>query len=356
MYRYGLVAVAMVILGGCSTQMVDNSPSHPTSVINAKTSFVGPYIPDSHGVQTVYTRPDMRRIQNKLEHDSFFMRWADYNKSDIFRLDQSKLYELDHDDETYLECPITGCISKSLLDRMKESGKKSEDDEQYQSYDDLGCKVTLASNKFDVRATGNKRKFGGLEAAEYDVEWKVEMKDPAGKIDMNRLHFVFWTATPNAEMQQAWKVHRQAMEKFIAAKGGDPLMRLLGPDGFEALAAFTGDVQKSDKRQYNAFTRKMATIKGYPLSIKAEWFQKRGGTCEAQKAKSGTKSSSPTDLAGMAKSMIGGFLEKKKEAIVAEWDKEPLVRYIYEVTAVEQKAVKDSAFEVPKGYKMEDRQ
>lgn len=355
MYRKGLLAAAIVSLTGCATQMVDNSPSHPTSVIHAKTSIVGPYIPDSHGDQTVYTRPDMRRIQDKVEHDSFFMGWADFNISDIFRMDQKKLYVVDHDDESYMECPLSGCISKSLMERMKEAGKKSEDEEQYQSYEERGCQMKLASNKFDVKATGNTRKFGGLDANEYTVDWKVEMKDEAGKIDLNHLHFVFWTSTPTTDMQQAWKVHRQAMEKFLAAKGNDPLLRLLGEEGFEALAAFTGDIKKADKAKYNAFSRKIATIKGYPLSIKAEWFQKKGGACEVTKQAS-SKSSSPTDLAGMAKSMLGNFLEKKKEAIVAEWDKEPLVRYIYEVTDVKQQPVKDSAFDVPKGYKLADRQ
>jgi hypothetical protein len=181
------------------------------------------------------------------------------------------------------------------------------------------------------------------------------MKDETGKIDMNRLRFVFWTTTPNAEMHQAWKVHRQAMDKFIAAKGGDPLVRLLGPEGFAALAAFTGDIEKADKRKYSAFARKMATIKGYPLSIKAEWFQKKGGACEVKQAKS-NRSSSPTDLKGMAMSMVGGFIDKKKKAMMAEWSKEPLIRYIYEITEVAQKPVRDSAFEVPKGYKMADRQ
>lgn len=356
MYRKGLMAAAIVTLCGCATQIVDNSPSRPTSVVKAKTSIVGPYIPDSHGNQTVFTRPDMRRIHTKVEHDSFFMGWANFDTSDIFRMDQKKLYVVDHEDETYMECPISGCISKSLMDRMKETGKKSEDEERYQSYEERGCDMALASNKFDVKKTGKSRKFGGLDANEYTVEWKVEMKDKAGKTDMSRLNFVFWTTSPNAEMQQAWKTHRQAMDKYLAAKGGDPLLRLLGEEGFEALAAFTGDIQKTDKRKYNAFTKKLATIEGYPLSIKAEWFQKSGGACEVSKEKSASKSSSPSDLAGMAKSMLGNFLEKKKDAIVAEWNKEPVVRYIYEITAVNQQAVKDSAFEVPKGYKMEDRQ
>ncbi len=355
MYQKGLVAAVVVVLCGCAGQPTDNSPSHSTSVINAKTTIVGTFIPDSHGTQTVYTRPNMRNIRSKLEHDSFFMGWADFDKSDLFRIDQKTRYEIDHDNESYIECPISGCTNPSLLERMKSAGKKSEDDNSYQSYDERGCKMTMASNKFDVRATGNTRKFGGLDASEYTVDWKVEMKDDVGKVDMNQLRFVFWTTTPNADMQQAWKVHSQAMDKYLAARGSDPLLRLLGEDGFAALAAFTGDIKKTDPRKYNTFTRKLATIKGYPLSIKAEWFQKPGGACEVARKSSSSKSSS-TDLASMAKSMVGSFLEKKRDAIVAEWDKEPRIRYIYEITAVNQQSVKDSMFEVPRGYKMEDRQ
>ena len=358
MYGKGVSAIAILGLCGCAAQPVDNSPSHATSKINAKYVLTGAYVPDFNGVQTVYTRPEMRRIHNKTEFDSFFMRRANSDQSSLFRIDQKKLYELDHKNETYMGCPISGCTQQSLLERIKNAGTRSEDEEEYRSYDERGCKTTLASNTFEVKDTGQTRILSGLDANEYTVDWKVEFKDQAGKVDMNHLRFVFWTTTPTADMQQAWKVHRQATDNYLTAKGDDPWLRLLGKEGFQALSAFTGDIEKADRQHYVKVGKQLATIKGYPLSIKAEWFQKLGGTCDQGKSESSAKPklTASTDLAGMAKSMVGSFLDKKRDAMLAEWNKEPRIRYIYEITGVQQVAVKDSVFELPQGYKMEDRQ
>lgn len=354
MYRKGLLAAAITVLSGCATPVVDNTPANPTSVVKVKLVMNGLLVPDHTGQQTVYTRADRRRIHTIRNHDSFLMRWLDADESDIFRLDQNKVWMVNHRKETYTECPISGCVHRNPLEEAKASGKKSEDEAEYKSYEERACKVDLANNDFTVKATGSTRKFGNLDAQEYTAEWKIDFKDKLGKKDTNLVRFVFWTTTPTAEMNQAWAVHREATNAYLAQQGDDPLRRLVGNELFLSISAFTGDIEKTDKKQYNAVTRKLSQIKGYPLSIKFEWFQKLEA-CQEPKEQT-QKEETPTSLQGFAKSMLSSLAKEKRQEIVDEWMKEPRIRYIYEITDVQQELVKDSVFEVPSGYRMVDRQ
>ncbi|MGL1958651.1 MAG: hypothetical protein OCD00_15195 [Colwellia sp.] len=96
-------------LSACATTQVDNTPKNPTSVVTAKFTINGLYLPDHHGTQTVYTRENMRAIDQKAEFDSFYMGWADYDNTTIFRITENLLWQIDHDKKSYSECPLSGC-------------------------------------------------------------------------------------------------------------------------------------------------------------------------------------------------------------------------------------------------------
>ncbi|WP_020408629.1 hypothetical protein [Hahella ganghwensis] len=353
---FSLTAVSFTLVA-CAGKPVDNSPSHPTSVLKANYTLNGLYVPDFTGKQTVYTREDRRRIDNDTDFDSFLMRWANTDLSDIARVDKKLIWRLDNDKENYRECPMSGCKEVSLLDQLSDRNATQEDDsEDYESYEEMGCQVTLANNTFDVTPTGNERVISGLNANEYTVEWKTEFADQAGKKDTNLVKFVFWTTTPTADMNTAWKTNRAFQESYLEETKNDPLRNLLGKEGYMALAAFSGDVEKTDKKQYKGFLKALNKIEGYPLSIKLEWFR-QANACQTQRApkqKEGVDFSN--GLEGAAMSMVGNFLEGQKDKIIAEWQKDALVRYIYEVTYVSEDLVKDSVFNVPQGYVLADRQ
>lgn len=343
-------------VAACATKIIDNTPKNKTSVLTAEYAINGLYAPDLHGKQTVYTRSDKRRLDEQVEFDSFIMRWANYNVSDIFRIDQKLLWSLDHDKETYRECPIAGCASPfaALMDEPKEENKE----ESYESYEERGCQVSLAKNDFKVTATGKDRVIAGLDSQEYTVNWTTEFKDPAGKIDKNVVQFVFWTTTPTAEMNEAWKIQREATDNYLNAIGDDnALLKLLGKDGFKAISAFSGDIEKTDSEKFNTFTRELGKIKGYPLSIKLEWFQKNEACKVAEKQSGGLGGLDFSGgLGGAAQSLAGGFLSGQKDKLLESWEKDARVRYIYEVKSVSQQLVHDSKFDVPANYKLMDRQ
>jgi len=156
-------------------------------------------------------------------------------------------------------------------------------------------------------------------------------------------------------MQNAWKVNRALQRNLVESEGQDPLSRLLGKDAYMSLAAVTGDIEKTDAESYGDFMHELNTIKGYPLSIKIEWLR-RDDACQAARNKTTPGLDLTNGLEGAAKSLVTGFVDQQKQKILNEWQKKPLVTYIYEVTYVKEEMVNDSIFELPLGYRMVDRQ
>jgi len=84
--------------------------------------------------------------------------------------------------------------------------------------------------------------------------------------------------------------------------------------------------------QYKGFLKALNKIEGYPLSIKFEWFQ-QSNACQAERSpKKKERVDFSNGLEGAAMSMVGNFLDKQKDKIIGEWQKDALVRYIYEAT------------------------
>ena len=357
--RPSLIAISSAaLMAGCASNVQqDTSPKNPTSVLHATYSFNGAFVPDSSGKQTVYTRANMRRIDNALKHDSILMRWANLDTSDIFRMDRKLLWLLDNDERSYRECPLSGCLVSPLFPDLV--GNDSSEEEEYETYEDRQCKVTLAVNDFSVKETGNTRSIEGLEASEYVVRWQTKMEDEQGRADVNLLRFVFWTAPPTQAMNEAWRVHSEAMDNYLnAIDDNEPLVRLLGRDGFKAIAAFTGDIEKTDGSAYGSWINELSKIEGYPLSIKMEWFQNNQACPKPEKIKS-TDIDLTQGVDGLkvaAGNLLGNIVNKKKAELLAAWEKEPKVRYIYEVNSIAEEPVHDSVFNVPTDYKIEDRQ
>ncbi|MBU2923457.1 hypothetical protein Q4530_15155 [Colwellia sp. 1_MG-2023] len=356
-----IIALAVAsVLASCAAPPVDNTPKNPTSVITAKFSINGLYLPDHAGKQTVYTREDMRAIHQKAEFDSFYMGWANYDTTNIFRMTENLLWEVDNDRETYRECKLSGCTD--LFENfMAKTQASSEEEEEYETYEERGCAVTLDKNDFTVVATNSTRQIGGLPAQEYTATWVTEFKDSAGKVDLNLLQFVFWTTTPTAEMTHAWKVHEKATDNYLDTVGdNNALVRLLGKDGYKAISAFSGDVEKTDKMQFNSITQKLSTIEGYPLSVKMEWFQKSEACPVAKKKRADKPLDFSQGLGNAASSFLGNIIkdeaDKIVDGVVDEWKKDARVRYIYEVTSVSEKQIHDSQFNIPHGYTIDDRQ
>ncbi|PKF62983.1 hypothetical protein CW745_06035 [Psychromonas sp. psych-6C06] len=355
-----LALMATGLITACANTAVDNTPQHPTSVLTAKYTLNGLYIPDHQGVQTVYTQADKRTIHEKAEFDSFYMAWANYDTSVVFRIDQNLLLNIDHEDESYLECPLAGC-KNPLEEYMAKVEESPEEEEEYESYEDKSCQVSVVENNYEVNKTGQQRSISGLPTEEYTLTWTLSFEDEKGKKDTNLIQFIFWTTTPNAEIKKAWKVHQTATDNYLDAVGdNNAIVRLLGKEGYKAISSFTGDIEKTDSEALSEFVAELNKIQGYPLSIKFEWFQDNKACAEVKPKKESAKLDLNADLADTATNFLGGLLkdeaEKNADKVIAEWMKDARVRYIYDVTSVSEKMINDSKFEVPANYKLIDRQ
>ncbi|GAA3961388.1 hypothetical protein [Allohahella marinimesophila] len=343
------------ILAACAGKTVDTTPTNPTAVVEAKFTVNGRFVPDFSGVQTVYTRDDMRSIKQKTEFDSFVMRWLNSDVQDIFRLDKNLVWQVDFDNETYQECSLTGCTSGLEAWNEKTDSDEEEDTEDYESYEELGCQVELVRNDTEVKSTGKQRVISGMDAREYTMDWVVEFQDSAKRKDKSTVSFVFWTTDPDESMQAVWRTHNQFTEGYLkATKDSDPMIRLLGREGVRALSAFTGDIEKTDAEEFNDFTRSLAKIEGYPLSIKVEWYSDTKACQEARAPKASTASGG--SLEDQAMDVVGGFFSKQAEKMVTGDKTDPNVRYIYEVTSASEQPIRDSQFAVPADFTLQNRQ
>lgn len=88
----------------------------------------------------------------------------------------------------------------------------------------------------------------------------------------------------------------------------------------------------------------MSALKGYPISIKLDWYLGAGNTCPEVAAERNAKTEKNDDQidlkdpVGSLGSLAGGFLKAKAKAAVAkkfERDSaKPLLRFVYDVTSV----------------------
>lgn len=349
-----MVVASAALLSACSTPVKDTTPTNPTTVVTAKYSMSGLYLPDGQGFQTTYTRPLMRHIQSEFEADSFMSSLANFKRSDVYRFERNLLWEIDHDSETYRECPLEGCTTFSFTEEFE------EEEEESPSYEEMSCSVTLKKNEFEVKPTGKTRTISGMQTNEYSVTWHVVFEDDKQKTDQNLLRFSVWTAKPDSTLKQAWKTHQQATDNYLNAVGDNhPLARILGRDGYKAISVFAGDIESTDPTAINPVFNKLQVIKGYPLSLKMEFFQ-QSNACQEEKLKTSTAkldfSNGVDGLTESATDLVGDLFSKKVDEQVREWQKDALIRYVYEVTSVKEEGVRDSKFEVPANYRLSDRQ
>jgi len=347
------LAVSFAVVG-CASQSVDNSPKITGAVVNTEYTINGQILPDFTGKQVVHTTADKRSIRDTIKFDSFIMRWANSDEADIARLDLNKAYDVNYKSKKYSECPLDGCNATSYFDQFKnQEGAETEDD--YQDYEELGCTVDMVNNDFSVTKTGVKRQLNGFPVEQYTVLWTVEYQDNVGKKDLNEISFDFWTTNVNATMNDVWKVHGQFQDGIANTTKNDPIMRLLGANGYKALAAFTGDMNNQENQFGGEIGKKLATIEGYPISIKLEWVRD-SQACQQEKSANAQSLDMSEGLGGVGKQLLGNLAKKGGDMLLNDWSKQPLVRYVYEVKSVSMTDFSESVFNVPAGFDLVDRQ
>ena len=345
-------AIAVAALTACQTQSVDTTPKVTVAQVNAEYSINGTLVPDFNGTQVVYTQADKRSIRDTIKFKNFLMKWANSEEADIARIDLNKAYKVNYKKKEYSECALSGCQEQSILDQFEQSEEETED---YQDYEELGCQVELVTNDFDVTKTGKQRKINGFDVSNYQVMWKTEYQDSTGAKDLNLISFDFWTTNPDANIHEVWSVHGQFQDAIAQKAANDPLVRILGPKGYKALAAFTGDTNNQENQFGGIVGKKLAQVEGYPISIKLEWLRD-SKACQAEKQAYQETLNLDEGIEGVGKQLLGNLAKKGTDKLLESWQSKPLVRYVYEIKSVAMTNVHESNFSVPSDYDLVDRQ
>lgn len=355
-----LALCAMLPACGATNQVIeDTSPQHKTVVFNAKGVINGYVFPDFSFTQHVYTRPDRRTIAMNGKYDSWMARQflGEINDTVIFRMDRDLRWVLmqQKNEKKYLECQLSGCAKDILLQMDKKQDSNNEQQFDYTPNDSAECKLKLTKNSFTLNPTGQRRKIAGYWTREYKGTWVIEYRDDKGRRDVNRLNLVFWNTEPTATMNEAWKVDGEATHAYLSRIKQDknPLAKYLPDSIFMGLSAFSGDTSKQSRVWRTHLAKELSKAKGYPMSIKTEWYLDRKACVEAKPVKHSVDWSNPLQA---LKDSASQYVGKQTRKMFMPNPHEPVFRYIYDVTSVAIEPVHDSVFEVPQGYQLVSRE
>ena len=125
---------------------------------------------------------------------------------------------------------------------------------------------------------------------------------------------------------------------------------------YGVLTGFSGDIEKDeDKQKVRDVLSKLSIIKGYPISMKVEWFADENECLEKQEPEEKEDGIDFSDPEEALKDIVGGLFKKSIEKKFQRNPEEPILRYILEVKNISMESVNDGKFEVPSDYKLMDR-
>jgi len=348
-----VIAVAAGIAGCAQPPVVDNTPENPTAVFETVVSSSGiagmfPFeTTDKH-----YVRADMRRDERAGRGTGTFSgflvtRMMGPGDASIARADRKLLWMLNHGRKEYLECPLQGCAMPGGAEAQKPQAQREE---QKQKAED-GCVMRVASTKFDVTPTGEKRVLNGFNTEQYQGAWVVRMQDSAKRITTSTVKLDVWTTAMNAQMRQALDTEAafgralRASAPGAAPAAGKPAAGqqvVMPPEVITMMTGYLANLSPADRAAFSRGVRELDKIKGHPISTKIDCLLD-GNAC-------GAKDEPPpqqTGTSGMLSGIAGSLFAKKEES-----GPKPLLSFTIEVKQLGVQPVRDSVFSVPASYKL----
>jgi hypothetical protein len=350
------IAFTAAAAAGCSSQPqqpVDNTPENPTAVFETLVSSSG--IAGMFPFETTerhYVRAAMRRDEHATKGTGTFTgflvtRVMGQGDSSIARLDRKLRWTLFHGRKEYTECPVHGCPHPAAAEKADKPRPAERREEPKQKAEE-GCVMRIASSKFDVTPTSQKRALNGFNTEQYQAAWVVRMQDGQKRTTTSTVKFDVWTAPVNAQMRQAFDTEAAFGRAFIAsapraAPAGNPSAerKVMPPEMMTMMTGYLGNLSASDRAAFSRAVRELDKIKGYPISTKIDWLLD-GNACGSK-----DEPAAQPGPAGML-SGLGGMLGSKKD----DGAPKPLVSFTVEVKQLGMQPVRDGFFSVPASYKL----
>ncbi|MFN4292331.1 MAG: hypothetical protein ACK4E7_15860 [Permianibacter sp.] len=337
-----VAAAITAVLSGCATlqpEPPDTSPQNPTAVIVSETRMGGALLPNATGTTTTYVRDDRKRTANDFKFDNWLLRNTigrfSTGTDEVLRLDRNLQWQLNHDDKSYTECPLTGCVQPTLPSgngqpQTGDSGGRSEPDQS-------DCKITVTKNTVKGTQLNEKRQIAGANAQLFRLDWQVEMKDQFGKKASNTVTFDFWNTTPSGALKDALDAQARFDSRYAKAMLASPqLQQILNRDVYNAIGMLGGSMGTAGNNWAVKIGKELSKMKGYTMASTVQW-NVSGETCSSAKPATPTVSSNPLD-----------WLQGKETSATAATG--PLIEFRYEVKAIGMQAERDSRFELPRNY------
>jgi len=359
MNRTLIAAAVVAALAGCAQKPpVDTTPENPTAVFETRTSFSG--INGNFPFETTekrFVRPDMSREESARKGTGQFSGWimtkmmGGAGETHIARLDRKVQWMVNEKDKQYVECPIAGCPMPAGAEGMQKPQAQQQQPEQPKQKTEEGCVTRIASNTFNIKATGQKKDVNGFNADQYDGAWVVRMEDKQKRASTSTLKIDIWTASDNAEMKKALDTEQAFGRNYLAAvsKPGFPAGKagevVMSGEVLQSMTAYLGTLSASDRATFMRVAEEFKKIKGRPVYSKFEWFVE-GNACGAQKEEQ--QASAPKSTTDMLMSSAMSMFAKKEEKPAGP---QPLFSFVTEVKQMAVVPVRDSTFQVPPNYK-----
>ncbi|PSF14287.1 hypothetical protein C7H09_00070 [Marinobacter fuscus] len=357
-------AIVAVGLAGCSTpKVVDTTPLSDTSVVKASYIIGGYILPDSRGEQVTYTLADRRTIESTVEFDSWLSRqlFGESHLADIMRPDKSLQWRVDHKDESYIECPLEGCVDVSVWDQFTEEASEDTEEEFYDPSGGDSCAMVTSDFSFSVVPKDTGRMVNGFNADQYVAQWKMVARDELGREDKHLVTMDFWMAKANDQMRGVWDINGRFQDYYLSnvQEAGNPLSAFFTDSVYSVIAMVSGDISKTEIDTESEVVKGLTQLEGYPVSIKLEWFA-NNQACQQEKQTAsrsgGFDLSDPVGSLGkLAEGMVKTAAEDKAKDYMGYGTDKPVLTYIYDVASAQVQPERASRFEVPADYKLKDR-
>lgn len=348
-------AAAAAAAAGCGTPSpaVDTTPENPTAVFETRLSSSG--IAGMFPFETTekhYVRSDMRRDEHDTKGTGTFSGFlvtrlvGGPGDTTIARLDRKLLWIVSERRKEYTECPVQGCpVPAGTPDKPKPEAQR----EQPKQKTEEGCVMPIASSRFDVKPTGEKRDVNGFNSDQYEGAWVVRLQDSQKRITTSTVKFDVWTTAINAQMRQAMETEAAFARAYSAsAPRATPSVKpgeraVVPPEMLSMMTGYLGSLSPSDRANFTRAMRELEKIKGHPVSTKIDWLLE-GDACGAKDEQQPAPQQS--GMGGLLSGAAGLFGQKKEET-----GPKPLFSFTIEVKQLGVQPVRDSRFEVPANYK-----
>lgn len=351
MQRKIAIAVAAA-LAGCAAepqQVDDASPQNPTAVFETVVSSggIGGMFP-FETTEKRYVRANMRREDHATRGTGQFSaflvnRLTGPGTSAIARIDREVHWWVNHGAKEYTECPIQGCPAPAA---SKEKNAKPEPKrEEPKQKAEEGCVTRIASSRFDVKGTGQKREVNGFNAEQYQGAWVLRLQDKQKRTTTSTVRLDVWTTAVNAQMRKAMDTEAAFNRSLAASMPRAPRATaterpVIAPELVRAMTGYLGSLSAADRSALAKAAREFDKIKGHAVSTKIEWLLE-GNACAAKDDAQASQPASPL-------STLGGMFGNKDEAGVPK----PLFSIAIDVKQLGVVPVRDSTFSVPPSYKL----